>query len=692
MTPLQLHGDPLEVYARVQAAKDDVTQPLQGFAHLPRLGAPEGANWGRYPISDRVVFAGLGLLARAVGVFAAVNLAMAAVHALNALAFYLCARFLRWRREWAMATALLFSFCSYNFRWGVTVSFSLTFFVPVLILLCGWIARAAPAVAARRWTWVAVGLGAWLGAANPYLSFFSSQLVGGAMVLQFLRRCEAARWRAGVVFLIVLGCSFLLQHSAYFLANTEGEPRLTLSRNYAGSEIYALKLADLFVPAADHPVGIMAQAGRAYHAQSALRTEFFVNYLGVAALVGLALLLWTGLRAIARPVRTRVPDAFIAVLWTGIFSSVGGVNSILALGGFDLFRASNRNSIFILGWALFVFGAWCQRRWRPAFPLLRFGLPVVIVCLSLADTLPKLRAERSLRSHAATLSHYRELMGSLEAHTGRGAAIFQVPTPVFPEAGINVKMPDYELFLPYLTSADLRFSYGALRGTPLSRSLRSLARLPAPMMKEELEATGFAAIWVDRRGLFDEGSALIAGFREFGLEEISHPKLPHVVLFLLNPATSPRPLDLTNPRLFEPWDTIRSLRQPEILVYDGWYDLERANNRSWRWAQQSATAGIVLPAQRSVEVSFAVYSLEIGEVVIELNSREIARYPTTAATRDRRMIPLKLPAGSHQLLWRFTGPVIRPVEPDGRKLGFAVEDLELTVLAPEPSPTGHGKP
>lgn len=677
---MQMHGDPLEIYARVEAAREDLTQPLSGFSSLRRLGAPVGANWRRYPISDRVVFTGLGLLARVVGVFAAVNIAMAFVQMLNAVAFYLCARFLRWRIEWAMAAGLLFAISSYNFRWAVTVSFSLTFFVPFLLLLCGWIARPAPAVAVRGWSWLAVGLGAWLGGANPYLSFFASQLVGCSIALQFWRRRDRQRCRAGLLFFGVLAVSFFLHHAAYFLASTDGEPRLTLSRNYAGSEIYALKLADLFIPAQDHPIPFMAQAGRAYRAQTALRTEFFVNYIGVAGLVGLGLLVWAGLRPLVKQRPYKVPDAFLGLMWTLLFSAVGGINSLLALAGLDLFRASNRNSIFILAWALFCFGRWCQRKWNPRRPLLRFGLPVAIVLLTVADVLPNLHAERTLRAHAETLHQYRELMAALEAKLGAGAAIFQVPTPPFPEAGIEVSMPDYELFLPYLTSDTLRFSYGSLRRTLLSRGLRALARVPAPMMKEHLEGLGFSAIWLDRRGIVDGGATLLEGFRKLGLQPFPHDGFPDLMIFLLNPAKNPQPLDLTDPRLFEPWDVILSLKQPELVVFDGWYDLERQDLRSWRWAQSTASTGIIMPTAGTVRLSFWAYSLGRGELVLRLDDHEVGRFITSPTSRDQRTVQLMLPAGRHRLVWRYAGPVLRPQDADGRRLGFAIENLSVTTV------------
>ena len=79
----------------------------------------------------------------------------------------------------AFAVALLFTFANYNFRWGVTVSFSLTFAIPPLMLLCGWIARSAPAIRATSWTWLAVLLGVWMGGGNPYLGFFAAQAAIG---------------------------------------------------------------------------------------------------------------------------------------------------------------------------------------------------------------------------------------------------------------------------------------------------------------------------------------------------------------------------------------------------------------------------------------------------------------------------------------------------------------------------------
>ncbi|ACB77275.1 hypothetical protein [Opitutus terrae] len=683
-TPLQLHGDPLEIYTRVQAAAEDLSQPLRGYSVLPRLAAPLEADWSRYPVSDRVVFTLLGGLARVAGVFAAVNIAIALTHVLNALGFYLVARFLRWRHEWAMALGLLFAFSSYNFRWGVTVSFSLSFVVPLLLLFCAWVARSAPAIRPRGWLWFGIALGAWFGGANPYLGFFAAQLAAGAVVLQLLRRRDFARWRVGLIFVLVTGLSFLLHNAAYFLSPAGAAQRLTLVRNYAGAEIYALKLTDLLIPPMEHPLAWFNELGRAYYAQSALRTEFFINYLGIFGILGLVLLVVAGIKGMVARRSARLPDAFLGLCWTLLFSAVGGINSLLAFAGLDVFRASNRNSVFILVWVLLFLGAWIQRRWRPRSLAWRWALPALIVGVGVFDSLPKLRVHRMLQHNATELAHNAALAHALEQRLGRGAMVFQLPATVFPEAGTVVRMTDYEHFLPYLLSDSLRFSYGALRGTAASRSIRALSRLPTPRLKQELEAAGFSALWINVRGVPDQAGPLLTELRALGLEEFPQKENPDVRIFLLQPQQPPRPLDLTNPAFYERWDVITALTRPEIVVLDGWYDLEQDGNRSWRWARDVATTSLRMPTGGRVELRFRAYSLEPGQLVVTCRGREVYRHIVSGATRDLRTIELRLPAGRHPLDWRFTGRVTYPPAPDGRELGFAIEDLSVVPVDQPP--------
>src|SRR6478736_815198 len=202
--PQWLEGDPLAVFTRVKIAGEQPGHALFHFNHPARLGAPTGADWSAYPVPDRLVFVLTGLLGRAVGLIAAVNLVAALILGLNAASFYLCARWLRCRAEWALAGALLFALANYNVRWGITLSLSQVFVLPPLVLLCARAARRGPARDATR-GWVVLGalLGVWLGLANPYLAYFAGVVAGGALVLALSRRSLPLRRQPLLVF---LGC------------------------------------------------------------------------------------------------------------------------------------------------------------------------------------------------------------------------------------------------------------------------------------------------------------------------------------------------------------------------------------------------------------------------------------------------------------------------------------------------------
>src|SRR6478736_7989650 len=202
--PQWLEGDPLEIYTRVKIAGEAPGHTLLYSSHVARLGAPTDADWSAYPAPDRLVVVLTGLLGRAVGLVAAVNLVAALILGLNAASFYLCARWLRCRAEWALAGALLFALANYNVRWGITLSLSQTFVLPPLVLLCARAARRGPVRDANR-GWVVLGalLGVWLGLANPYLAYFAGVVAGGALVLALSRRSLPLRRQPLLVF---LGC------------------------------------------------------------------------------------------------------------------------------------------------------------------------------------------------------------------------------------------------------------------------------------------------------------------------------------------------------------------------------------------------------------------------------------------------------------------------------------------------------
>ncbi len=70
------------------------------------------------------------------------------------------------------------------------------------------------------------------------------------------------------------------------------------------------------------------------------------------------------------------------------------------------------------------------------------------------------------------------------------------------------EMMDYNPLRPYLHSATLRWSYGAMRGRPADLWYRRVAGRDAAAMVEQLAGADFAGIYVDRLGYADRGVEL----------------------------------------------------------------------------------------------------------------------------------------------------------------------------------------
>lgn len=675
--PRWLEGDPLEVYARVKIAAEQPLHALLSFTRIERLGAPVAADWSAYPVPDRLVFVLTGQLSRITGLMAAVHLAGAFIAGLNALSFYLCARWLRWRWEWAAALAAVFAFSCYNIRWGITLSFSQVFVLPPLVLLCARAARTGPVVGPRRgWLLLAVGLGSWLGLANPYLAYFAGVVTGGALLLSLARRGPGVR---RLPLLVLLGClltSFTLGNIGAIAAQLQGSITQHRGRSTDDLSLYALRPVDWVVPPADHRIPAFAKLGRDYQAARRSSAEFFYNYLGVAGLSGLALLLIRGVTHLRRRRWHRL-DPVLGLAWITLFGVAGGINTWVGAVSADVFRVSARIGIYALVWTLFATGTCLSRRtlgWpRPGSVLLALTLGLVAVW----EQTPFLADRSGLVQNSDRWQAVADLTGRLERELPAGAQVFQLPVVPFPEAGVTGTMSDYEHFLPLLTSRSLHISYGQLHRSPWLRWARYVSRLPAADFIPALERAGYDLLWVDRRAYPDGAESLAGRLRAHGLAELPPPAsaLP-VRIFRLQAAASPALPDLHDPRLNEAWNPAAPA-PASLFVMEGWYASEQDEDRQWRWARQQALVGLWHdgpPASGSLR--FRIDGPTGSVVVLRLHGQEVWRGSPGPTTRE---LHLPLASGLNSLQWDLIGRTFRPGGGDPRELGFMVENLSLSV-------------
>jgi phosphoglycerol transferase len=680
LQPHWLEGDPIEVYARVQIAAEQPGHALTSFSRPARLGAPFGADWAGYPVADRLVFVLTGALSRLIGLVAAVQLVSAGFFGLNALSFFLCARWLKHRWEWAAALALGFAFSNYNLRWGVTLSLGQTFTLPPLVLLCAYASRRALPLGRGRWLLLGGALGLWLGMGNPYLAFFAGIVGGGALVLALLRRAPRRRLAPLLLFLGMLTIVFFVGNVSYAWGRWHGSHLGALARDLSDFARYALRPADWFVPPADHRIPELARLGRAYLAARHGAGEFFYNYLGLLGLTGLMGLVGAALRRLPRG-RGAGFDAGLGFIWIIGFGIAGGVNSWMGLAGVDMFRASTRIGIFAAVWVGFFLcgrlAAMTRRLPRAISRSLALGC-AVFACW---EQTPDLARRKPQEDNRVRWSAHQQLASNLESVLP-AAAVFQLPIVPFPEAGRTVALPDYEHFLPFLASSSLRFSYGHLRTAPAQRWARHAAALPAPALVAALERAGFSALWIDRRGYADEAAELVGNLRALGRVELPGPAVLPITVFQLHPAATPVPPDLADPRLQDAWeDQAAAPGEVQLFALRGWHGPERDGPRRWRWAGAQATLGLWWDGPATLaRLSFAAGGRSRTRLHLRVNDgAEVWSAPLAEGPATRYQLELELRPGLTTLEWTLEGETFRPGGNDPRQLGFMIENPAVSA-------------
>lgn len=658
--PSNYGGDALEILTRIEASAEGDTVPLHAQI-IQRLGAPFGADWNAYPSSDLFLLWGLGRVARWIGVFPTANLAVLLATVTAALAFYGCARWLRARWEWSFVGALLFAFTYQTFHRGLPHLFIIySWTVPPALVTCGIVAasrRVRPRNGAGLFcllTAVAIGI------SNPYNLFLYCQLLGWAVIAQWLGPRRRENLLTGVAALGIAVAGFFISEShLWFFAGDAGAGS-PIVRNYFGTEYYSLKPLELLIPPANHRWPALAFFGRQYLRWSGWRTgEPFAPYLGLAGIAALTWLLTVAVIALLR--RRRLPGAALPVAWVFAFASFGGVLNLVAfLTGLDIIRATNRYSIFIVASVLLFAATRLSRRLARWPAWVSVAAAVLTGAFGVTEQLPKPPLAATRARLAAEIRHDRRFGAALERAVPPGGMVFELPVLGFPEAVAPWHLRDYEPFRPYLATRTLRFTYGPLKGGSRGQWQRDVAALPVPRMVHALERAGFAAVYIDRRGFRDHGRSLLERLGGLGYDHRIENASGNQVAVLLHPAAVPRP------------PTARTL-----TFGNGWYE---RRFHGLRWAYGPATFSYFNPSRGALpcRIVISLRAVDLRHVRVAVNGRTQFIVTLDQVVRD---VPVSV-----SLRPGFNRIDLEPVEPPVRHPGhfplrtFAVEETRVTPV------------
>jgi phosphoglycerol transferase len=540
----------------------------------PRLGAPADCRMHDFPMADNLHFFGLKLLSYVDGRWpVVVNLYYLICFPLVTLTTLFALRQLGIQGVSALVASLLYTFLPYHWLRGEGHLFLAAYFVvPLSILVALWIylgfaetiaarsgrrvgqaslrapahqpeasgirrqasgasfltpdaCRLTPnepslgtASQARRRLWLSLAVCLLQASAGIYYAFFACFLFVVAAIAACCRTRSLRPWRLTSLLLAVTTAGGLANVAPSLIHSLrEGGNRQIARRAVYETEIYGLKLAPLLLPVEFHTLAPLAKLRARYDRSSINFNESAAGTLGAvggAAFVGLlgwSLFATCGARR--RPLIDALATLNLALVLLG---TVGGFGMLFSLFISPQIRGYNRVSVFIAFLALAAAALVLQKVERQCTTfrsrILLYGSLALLLAAGIVDQSPAALRPGPMWEAVNRIQFEAdaEFAARMEALLPAGAAVYQLPFALFPEAPAVHKMEAYEHFRPYLHSKSLRFSHGAVQGRAADQWQRSLADLPVNSLVAAIKQAGFQAIYIDRRGYADAGKELEA--------------------------------------------------------------------------------------------------------------------------------------------------------------------------------------
>lgn len=506
------YGDALASLMAIKAILDH-----GWYLHNPHLGAPFALYMHDYPMAD----SGNYLLLKIIGVFfptvgATINLFFLATFVLTTVSSFFVFRRFKIATSISLVCALLYAFMPYHFWRGLShLTLAAYYMIPIITLLAleAW-GDDPPLTSGGRFAWSKRTFWALLaclviGSTGVYYAFFGCLLLAVASVSRGVARRSIQAMLPGLALALVIATTVVVNVTPSVIFNqVNGKNTEAVVRDPAQTEIFAMKIAQLMLPMADHRLPAFQALGAKYRGFP-LPNEA-TETLGILATLGLISLFIRRLRltpsASALSERLSVLNLSAVLLGT-----IGGFGTLFALLFSDSIRAYNRISIFIAFFCLFEIALlleWLRQRYfKSGWQAKSFaaGMPLLLGFGMLDQTIPAFVPNYEAAKQEFTTD--QAFVRKLEASVPAESLIFQLPAVPYPEHPPVHRMGDYELFRGYLHSRTLRWSYGSMKGRN-NNWARWIGNQPVDRLLPALAAAGFQGIYLDRNGFADAGAAL----------------------------------------------------------------------------------------------------------------------------------------------------------------------------------------
>lgn len=532
-------GDVPAALAWVKAYSNGTFLPFTQHFN-PSLNAPYVANWNDFPGED-LTLAVPGLWMAVFGFGLGINLYMLCLHIANGLSFFLVARTLQYGQIYSAIGGLIFAFSPLMFFRSIAhLTVTTVWHIPLMLLALMWIwSPAKVSLSPKQGLILSLITCVLAGVFNPYYTCIFIFLLAIAWACQILSNDRASQ-KTLIFIWIVFATAILVRLNYFLFASSEGGNPEALGRALSTLVSVSLNLPDLILSPAHNPIwpGLPFPVGEWYskNIPEFMRGESQMSYIGIIPAIGLAMLFGKSTLLIFSKQAEKISEWFWLALSVFAFSITGGIIYLLGAFGFLMLRSNNRFSVFLLLIGLFYL---CEILSQKQFKKRHFFISVFAVFFMLWDQIPAgttqiFYLQEGLIPHTKPAKNVVE---SLDVRLPKDAMVFQLPVHPFPETSGYEKMGDYDQFLPYLYSNNLRFSYGSMKGREDSAWQARVTRLPLTQMLQRLEAYGFSALLINRDAYPDQAVGMVKELNSLGYRKIVDEG--NLVAFALNPSTHP---------------------------------------------------------------------------------------------------------------------------------------------------------
>jgi len=482
-----------------------------------RLGAPYGTQFYDFTVN---MFHNFDLILLKIFVLAtgspgiAVNLEYFSTFFLVAGISYFVMREFNITNWIAICGTLIFTFMPYIVMRGILhIVLTEYYFVPLSILLCFWIYERDDILVfnneffKNKRNWFAI-LFIILIANNgiAYYQLFTCFLLIVTAISKILKTKDfRVLLKSGVAIIGIVVCMIIDLIPAFIFDLQNGTNKEAIIRQGIGDcEIYALKLIQLFLPVDDHGLPVLSRVISKYNNISFYVNENMSSYLGIIGICGFLLLiviLFVKKEGKLYGRLSFLSEMNIAMVLLGM---VGGFSAIFAVLISNEIRAYNRISIFIAYVCILAIVFVVDDIYKKYKKKVIVIIGVIVTLFCIWEQFPTIYIPNYVDNYKNYYSD-ANFVSAIENSVEEGALIYQMPYHEYPEGRSVNAMADYQLFVGYVHSNALRWSFGSIKGRDGSDWNNTAYSQPtANDTVAYLENSGFSGIYIDRRAYTGE--------------------------------------------------------------------------------------------------------------------------------------------------------------------------------------------